>query len=72
MADEKIITKSFETNIIDADDESVFIIISGWRMRVYFADNKVNPIGYKGRTIKVDYVGDLADVYTLKLMPITL
>ena len=69
MAD-KVITKSFDTQVIDVDAESIFIMISGWRIRVYFTDSKVNPYSYIGKTVTINYEGNLNDVYTLHILPI--
>jgi len=61
--------KFIELSIIDVDEESVFVRIQDWRMRVYFEDKAVNPIKQSG-IIKVEYIGDLADILNLKLLPL--
>lgn len=70
-------TKSFNTGIIDAYDDSIVIMVNGWRMAVPL-DLPIDEIGYYvehksafiGRSINVEYVGDLEDVNTLSYLPI--
>lgn len=62
--------KSIALNVIDIDEESVFVKIQDWRMRVYFEDKTINPMKYKGKLVKVEYIGDINDVFTLNLLSI--
>ena len=69
--------KVFTTPILDIYDESVIIMIDGWRMHVYLDLNivdanfyKVNKSSVCGRNIQVNYIGDLSDPCSVKLLPL--
>ena len=65
-------TKFVQLEAMDADEESVFVKIQGWRMRVYFLDKKISPLDYIHRTLKIEYEGDITDPISLKLLQIKL
>lgn len=79
MAESKTIkTKKLTTSALVVEDNAIIININGWRMRVYFElkdkDLKLiqkNKKDFEGRSIEVEYIGDLKDVHNLKLLPIT-
>lgn len=69
--DEEIKTSSFK--VLKKEENSAIVNIEGWRMRVYFdgiltEDEKAKII--KGKNILIDYVGDLADVFSVQLQPL--
>jgi len=82
MSEKKIIekieeVKTFTAQIIDVYEDSVIIMVSGWRMHVYldlkeedFKFYKSNKLSIKGRNIQVAYIGDLKDPFTLKVLPL--
>ena len=61
-----------DLEVIDVDEESVFVRIQDWRIRVYFEDRTIDPLGYIHKILKIKYNGDLNDVMSLQLLPIKL
>lgn len=75
--DEEQKIKNFDTTILEVEDNSIIVNISGWRTRYYFdlsekvlEDIRNNKKLYEGRKIKLEYQGDLEDVFTLVRLPI--
>lgn len=68
---EKIIkVKSSEFRVLKKENDSAILSVKGWRMRVYFdkrlTDEQKDKVT-NGKYIKVDYIGDLEDVFSVKL-----
>lgn len=73
---EEIITeiKSAEFKVLKKEDASAILSVLGWRMRVYFdeilTDEQKSKV-MNGRYIKVDYIGNIKDVFSIQLQKLT-
>jgi len=67
---EVIEIKSTQFKVLKKEDTSAILNVCGWRMRVYFDENLTKEQVAKvtnGKYIAVDYIGDLEDVFSVKL-----
>lgn len=73
MAESKTQVKTAALQVVKLEEKSVIVLVNGWRMRVFFdKDLSKEEIAklHVGRTILVEYAGDLEDVHTLELKPL--
>lgn len=55
-----------DLTIVKVEENSVIVVIDGWRMRVYG-----NTKGLRlGQLISVEYTGDIENVHSVKLLPL--
>jgi hypothetical protein len=73
MAESKAQVKTTTLQVVKLEKDAVIVLVNGWRMRVFFDKDlpkediaKLNV----GRTILVEYVGNLEDVHTLEFKPL--
>jgi len=66
--------KSTEFKVLKKEDTSAILSVLGWRMRVYFdnnlTDEQKNNVS-NGKYITVKYVGNLEDVFSIRLERLT-
>ncbi|MNG27320.1 hypothetical protein D3C84_1124240 [compost metagenome] len=67
------VVNKIELQIHEIEEKSVIINIQGWRIRAYF-DNSLKKeqkeLFTVGRTITVEYTGDIEDIHSIKLLPL--
>ena len=62
--------KSAQFKVLKKEDNCAILSVLGWRMRVYFDETLIEDQISKvtnGKYITVDYIGDLKDVFSVKL-----
>lgn len=72
---QEIITiKSAHFKVLKKEDNAAILNVCGWRMRVYFdetfTEEQITKVS-NGKYITVDYVGNLEDVFSIKLQRLT-
>jgi len=72
---EEIITiKSAHFKVLKKEDNAAILNVCGWRIRVYFdetlTEKQIGKVS-NGKYITVGYVGNLEDVFSVKLQRLT-
>lgn len=66
--------KSAEFKVLKKEETAAILSVLGWRMRVYFdeilTDEQKSKV-MNGRYIKVDYIGNIEDVFSIQLQKLT-
>ncbi|MNF89823.1 hypothetical protein D3C84_723620 [compost metagenome] len=67
------VVNKIELPIHEVEEKSVIVNIQGWRIRAYFDKSLTEDQKSKytlGRTITVEYTGDIEDIHSIKLLPL--
>jgi hypothetical protein len=63
--------KSLTTTIHEVEQESIIVNIDGWRIRAYFDSTLKQEDKEKynvGNLVEIQYLGDLKDIHSIKLL----
>ncbi|MBD1379217.1 hypothetical protein [Metabacillus arenae] len=69
----KKVVNVIELPIHEVEEKAVIVNIQGWRIRAHFDEslNEKKKESYTlGRTIPVEYTGDIEDIHSIKLLPL--
>lgn len=65
------VSKTLMTQIHDVEQESIIVNIDGWRIRAYFDSTLKQEDKEKynvGNLVEIQYLGDLKDIHSIKLL----
>jgi hypothetical protein len=66
-----LVPKSLTTEIHEVEQESIIVNIEGWRIRAYFDSTLKQEDKEKynvGNLVEIQYLGDLKDIHSIKLL----